>query len=114
MLPRLNANLEKEGGRGVISVAVAPSSGRPLSAADKEDFPCHGASYRTNGSVAHGELLRERCFLDTGLPPGVVSQEPGNRGSARVEPNNRGTRGTRMEDENTSNKYEFLCYKIGN
>ena len=56
--------------------------------------------------MAQRELHRERCLLDTGCPPGVYSQAPGNCGSARVKPHNRSTCGTEMDTEVNQNKHE--------
>ena len=60
----------------------------------QRDSPSYGVSDRAKGYVALGELRCERCLLDTRHPPGVYSQAPGNRGSARVKTHNQGTCGT--------------------
>ena len=78
----------------------------------KRDSPSYGVSYHAKSCVVQGELHRERCLLDTGRPPGVYSQAPGNRDSARVKPHNCGTCGTEMDTEVNQNKHEAVLQGV--
>ena len=80
--------------------------------ADQKGLPKLGVSYRAKGCVAQGELRCERCHLDTGRPPGVYSQAPGNRGSARVKRTTAVLVGPEMGTKENRRKYEAVLHGV--
>ena len=56
--------------------------------------------------MAQGELCCERCLLDTGRPPGVYCQAPGNRGTTAV------LVGPKMGTKENRRKYEAVLQGV--
>ena len=89
-----------------------PLNGHFRRGADQKGLPKLRCELPCQGCVAQGELRRERCLLDTGRPPGVYSQAPGNRGSARVKRTTAVLVGPEMGTKENRRKYEAVLQGV--